>query len=270
MMLPFPGDVSWTAPFLSGMAAVFFSLFLGLIFGSFASALVHRIPLGIGWGRQRSACPACAHVLGVRDLVPLFSWLFLRGRCRYCAAPIGMRYPLIELSTMMLCVLVGLVFGVGLPGLVVMLAMPFLVAMLVIDLDHMILPDQLNIILFVLGLIYVFVSESLRFETALLGAVLYAGLLWVTGWVMRLLLRRDAVGFGDVKFFAVAGLWLGPMMLPLFLCLSGVIGVAFGVIWKKVRGGAVFPFGPALIAALIAGLLFGPQGAQILSDFINF
>jgi prepilin signal peptidase PulO-like enzyme (type II secretory pathway) len=254
MIAPLPVD-----PILTGTPAVVFAIFLGLIFGSFASALAYRIPRDIGWGRTRSSCPSCGHALGVRDLVPLFSWVFLRGRCRYCKAPIGLRYPLIEGTTMMLCVVVAMLHGVGVPGLVLMVAMPFLVALLVIDMDHMILPDQLNIILFVLGIFYIFVFDPFRIEIALMGAVLYAGLLWVTGWIMRALLKKEAVGFGDVKFFAVAGLWLGPWMLPFFLCLSGVAGVVFGLIWKSMRRGVVFPFGPALIASFIFFLLAGDR-----------
>jgi leader peptidase (prepilin peptidase)/N-methyltransferase len=77
-------------------AGLFFCL--GLCLGSFTTALVYRLPRRLNWTTERSRCPACHHVLGPLDLVPLFSWLFLRGQCRYCRAPISARYPLIELG----------------------------------------------------------------------------------------------------------------------------------------------------------------------------
>ena len=255
-------------PLLSGLPAFLLSLLVGLILGSFASALSYRIPRHESWVRARSRCTSCGHALGLPDLVPVLSWAFLRGRCRHCHAGIGVRYPLIELSTMALCVAVFAVMGLTPQAVCVMLAMPFLVALIVIDLDHMILPDHLNAILFALGLGYLALADLAALPMALMGALVgaavYAGVVFVTGWVMTRALKRDAVGFGDVKFLAVAGVWLGLPLLPVFLVLSGACGVAFGLIWKTMGRGAVFPFGPALIAALILCLLAGPQMASAL------
>lgn len=247
------------------IAGWFLAIFTGLVLGSFASAMSHRIPDGRSWVRARSACPQCGHVLGVGDLVPVFSWLFLRGRCRYCRAAIGVRYPLIELSSALLCLGIFLMHGWSVPAGLMMLAVPFLLAMLVIDLDHMILPDQLNLILAVLGVGYILSSGTDQIGMVLAGgaagAVLYAGLLYLAGVVVGKMRNRDAVGMGDVKFLAVAGLWLGVWALPFFLILSGVFGVAFGLVWRRIGKstgqGEAFPFGPALIAAFFACLVLG-------------
>lgn len=256
-------------PLLSGPFAFLLSLLAGLILGSFASALSYRIPRHESWVRARSRCTSCGHALGLPDLVPVLSWIFLRGRCRQCRAAIGVRYPLIEVSTMLLCVAVFAVMGLNAASLVMMLAMPFLVALIVIDLDHMILPDQLNAILCVLGLAYLALIDPAGIPMALAAAMIYAGVVFAAGWVMTRLLKRDAVGFGDIKFLAVAGLWLGLPALPVFLVLSGLCGVGFGVIWKIMGRGAVFPFGPALIAALILCLLAGPQMGQGLAGMMG-
>ena len=137
-----------------------------LIAGSFCTALVYRIPQGIPWAfgnfkgedtqvisSKNSRCPACGTVLTARDLVPVFSWLLLRGKCRHCGAPIPPRYLYIELSMLGMFVLTWLFFGLSWEVALLYIALPFLLALFVIDLDHMILPDQLNAILFVIGVL---------------------------------------------------------------------------------------------------------------------
>ncbi|MBI1216194.1 MAG: prepilin peptidase, partial [Alphaproteobacteria bacterium] len=122
------------------------TVFLGLCFGSFATALAYRLPRGISMvKRVRSACPSCGHPLGVPDLVPVFSWLFLRGRCRHCRAPIGWRYPLIELATLFLCLVFLHRFGFSPPLLAVFVLAPLVVSIMDIDIHHKIIPDALNI-----------------------------------------------------------------------------------------------------------------------------
>jgi len=234
-------------------------LLLGLALGSFASALAWRIPRGQSWTvsggqAEHSACPVCRHRLAWFDLVPFFSWLFLRGRCRYCRAAIGLRYPLMELATAAGCVAVYAEYGLTIPAGILMLAMPFFISLIVIDLDHMILPDQVNIILAILGLAFALASQSV-FD-AILAMPVYGGVAWALGWSMQKVLKKDALGMGDVKFFAVAGLWLGLTALPAFLILSGLFGVGLGLVFRICKGLALFPFGPALVLALLACLLF--------------
>lgn len=231
---------------------------LGLVFGSFASAMTYRIPRHISWVTDRSACPSCHHHLTFLDLIPFFSWAFLRGRCRHCLAAIGWRYPVIELATLVLCLLSFWAYGFSWVALVLMASMPFLVALAAIDLEHMILPDQLNIIMGLFGLLFVVLTGGTVPHALLAGAV-YAGLVFAIGWILSKLLKKEALGFGDVKFFTVAGIWLGIAFLPVFLILSGVFGVGIGVIWKYFLKKDLFPFGPALIASLAAGVIFNAQ-----------
>ena len=256
MELPFAIDLAgWPAWIVTG--------FLGLIFGSFASAMTYRIPRNISWVSARSACPSCSHSLSAPDLVPFFSWAFLRGRCRHCRAAIGWRYPMIELATLVLCLSVCGLYGFHWAALVLMIAMPFLVALVAIDLEFMILPDQLNAILAVLGICYVVLTSDYAPLPALgqsLGAgAFFAGLVFMIGWTMSKILKKDALGFGDVKFFAVAGIWLGVVFLPAFLVLSGVIGVVIGIFWKFILRQDRFPFGPALIVSFTLCVLFSEQ-----------
>ena len=236
-------------------------VFLGLLCGSFATALIWRIPRGVSWvlarngsekhvAAARSACPHCHHVLGFFDLIPVFSWVFMRGRCRHCRAPIGWTYPLVECAAMLLSVGVYLVWGYNAHGIVVIATIPFLLALFVIDLRHFILPNQLNVLLVVFGVIYHFFSGG---ASSALSAIV-AGLCWgagafIVGALMKLALKKEALGLGDVKFFVVCGVWLPLAMLPAFLMWAGVLGVVFAIIWRAAGRGAVFPFGPALIVA---------------------
>lgn len=263
-----------------GLAGLLWVIPLGLCYGSFATAMIARIPSGRSWissskKPERSACPHCGHVLGVLDLIPLLSWLCLRGRCRHCQHPIGGRYPLTESATLLLTLAVYAAWGASVPGLVLMLAIPFVVAMLVIDLEHMILPDQLQVILFVLGIIFVFFqAETHQFSSEILMSFGASAVFFLLAYGLAkggaLVLKREALGMGDVKFFAVAGLWLGLMALPAFLLLGGCLGVLLGLVWRFFVKQDVFPFGPALIIAFLVLLLFrGPLISPLVSPFLG-
>ncbi len=246
---------------------------LGLLFGSFATAMIHRVPLGVPWafpskgaGRDmpRSQCPSCDHTLGVFDLIPVLSWAALRGRCRYCSAKIPVSYPLTELCVVLVCLLVLWTQSLSLQTAMIYLIIPFLAALLVIDLRHLILPNHLVFIVWAAGLIHhalaAFVFKSVPPEVFwseyLMGSIVFALFVWGVGFVVGKVLKKDALGFGDVKFFGAAGMWLGLTALPMFCLLSGVIGVVFALLWRFIRKDPVFPFGPALIAAFYVLLLF--------------
>ena len=257
---------------LSGPPGFILCILTGLVLGSFATAVTYRVPRGQSWiaskGKaEHSGCPSCGHRLSIPDLIPLLSWMALRGRCRYCRAAIGWRYPAIELGTMILCLVFYAAFGWTGQGIVAMLAAPFLMALVAIDLEHYILPDQINAILGVLGLGYVLAlagPDADEFILSFGSALLYAGLAFATSWIMGKILKKEAMGFGDVKFFAVAGLWLGLGLLPTFLTGAGLAGVILGVLWKFYVGQERFPFGPALILSFVLCLVFGSQIQGVL------
>jgi leader peptidase (prepilin peptidase)/N-methyltransferase len=233
---------------------VFFIVLLGLCLGSFATALSWRIPRGVSIiKKHRSSCPSCRRDLTVLDLVPFFSWVFLRGACRYCGNKIGWRYPAIELSTVLLCLVFYVYFGFSFAALPYIFSAPILVSMMDIDFQHKILPDSLNLALLVLG----FFRMDLDWTNAMAGMALYGLGSFALRYVFLKIKKREAMGLGDVKFFAVAGFWLGadPELLAAFLFLAGVFGVVIALFWKKLKKEAEFPFGPALITAFTLCLL---------------
>lgn len=247
-------------------AAIFmtvFSVFLGLCLGSFATALIYRIPRGIAWAIpsndnkiNRSRCPSCNAALRMYDLVPVFSWLFSRGRCRHCGAKISISYPLIELTTMLLTVALFWAWGFSAVSAPLLLAVPFLVAAVVIDWKHMILPDDINISLSILAIFYVLLSwwnadwaAGVLIDAAL-GAALLFGVMSAVSFVVSKWKGRPALGRGDLKFLPAAGLFLGVSVLPYYLALSGVLGLITAFLKGRDGRTGVFPFGPALIISL--------------------
>ncbi|MCB1563729.1 MAG: prepilin peptidase [Alphaproteobacteria bacterium] len=263
---------------------------LGLVLGSFATALVYRVPRGISWFWKtrntkeaeleadgvaetlRSACPSCGHILGVADLVPFFSWLFQRGRCRYCKASIPLQYPLIELTVLVGCIGIYAVYGFTPVAWILFGMIPFLAALLFIDWSYKILPDSLVLAVCLTGIAaymaQIVPAEGLKAWALVLvtqavpAAFLYGATAWLMGFVMTKFLGKAALGFGDVKFFAVSGLWLGWESLGVFCALSGFLGLVFALLWRRFKNEQYFPFGPALIAAfyillLLPGSLLG-------------
>lgn len=241
----------------------------GLAFGSFSGALVYRIPKGLNWtcAQARSACPHCGHLLRARDLVPLLSWCLSAGKCRYCGVHIPVFYPAVELFSMAACLAVYGVYGYEHPSVwCLYAAVPFLSALFFIDLKHMILPNQLIVLLLLMGVLrgillwaeggflssdaFFFLSEYVG------GAILYVALFLSIGVFMRFLFKREMLGLGDVKFFAVCGLWLGLSALPFVMISSGLLGIVVAALWRHFYGRAVFPFGPALILSFFVTALF--------------
>jgi prepilin signal peptidase PulO-like enzyme (type II secretory pathway) len=257
---------------------------LGAGLGSFASALAYRIPRDISWtGRERSRCTSCNTTLTARDLVPILSWVMHRGKCRHCHAPVPRRYPLTELTAALMALSLWAAWGWGWPLLFLLAAVPFLLAHILIDAEHMILPDQINIIL---GVIFVLFSVGLALPLCFeiihtnisikpimnadfspliaafaAGPALAVGML-LTGWIMKIALKKEALGWGDIKFFVAAGWGIGFSYFPAFLMASGVIGVLTGIVWKWRGKGELFPFGPAIIIAFFLCLL--ARGAGLL------
>ncbi|MEZ0226412.1 MAG: A24 family peptidase [Alphaproteobacteria bacterium] len=246
------------------------TIFLGLCLGSFATALSWRLPRGISVSLERSKCPKCGRSLGIADLVPVFSWLFMRGKCRSCRAPIGWRYPVIEMATLALCLGFYWRFGFSDSTLLLFCLAPVVIAAVDIDFAHMILPDGLNLAVLLLGMAVLLAnalsaSDSPEFilahgETALGGVALYGigALALRQGGVI--LLKKEPLGWGDVKFFAASGFWLGtnPEVVAHFLILSGTAGVIIALLWRKFKKEAAFPFGPALLLAFIIMLFAEP------------
>lgn len=243
------------------------AVFLGLVLGSFTTALIYRVPRKQNWALKRSACTACKAPLGPLDLVPVLSWLFSGGKCRHCGKGVSWIYPLIELCVAGGCVLIYWRFGFTTEAAFLYGCLPFLMALIVIDFQRMILPNQLVFICFAAGFArLVYFSFSGQFVAAadivvpyIFGSVVFGFIALALRHSITFAVGREALGLGDVKFFLVVGLWLGLSSLPLFFIITGAVGVVMAVFWRMVVKKRQFPFGPALIAAMFVLLLLqGP------------
>ncbi|GAB5603616.1 A24 family peptidase [Thermus sp. FJN-A] len=199
-----------------------FALVLGLVVGSFLNVVIHRLPKGESLVYPPSRCPACGHRLGPLDLVPLLSYLALRGRCRYCQAPISPRYPLVEALTGGLFLLGALFYPPSPEALLVFLFLAFLVALAFIDLDTFELPDALTYGLLFLGLLAAwFFAFPLSFRESLDGALVAAGVLGLVAGYGNLLLRRFKEGRAEVP--------VGPHQVHMAALFGALLGPGVGM-----------------------------------------
>ncbi len=270
---------------------------LGLLVGSFLNVVIHRLPIMMDrdWQAQaremlaneiassapaessapynlivpRSRCPKCNAEITALQNIPVVSWLYLRGKCANCSAPISARYPTVELVTAVLSAAVALKFGWHWQTLFALIFTWSLVALTVIDIDHTLLPDAITLPLLWLGLLlslfwHVGLAPPAPTDphSAILGAICGYLVLWSVYWAFKLATGKEGMGYGDFKLLGALGAWMGWQMLPLVLLLSALTGAILGLALIVLRGrdrNVPIPFGPYLAAAGWIALMWGPQ-----------
>ncbi|AHV37674.1 methyltransferase [Aeromonas hydrophila YL17] len=265
---------------------LYFSLvfLFSLMIGSFLNVVIHRLPIMLEreWQAEylsyfnpetqlqqeerynlmvpRSACPHCGHAITAMENIPLLSWLWLKGRCRECQAPISARYPLVELLTALLSLVVAATFPPSWGLLAALLLTWVLVALTFIDLDKMLLPDQLTLPLLWGGLLFNLAGGFVPLADAVIGAMAGYLVLWSLYWAFKLLTGKEGMGYGDFKLLAALGAWLGWQALPIVLLLSSLVGAIIGISLILLRNhhqNKPIPFGPYLAIAGWIALLWG-------------
>ena len=250
---------------LAFFAAGAMCLLLGLVVGSFLNVCIWRLPREESIVRPGSHCPVCSTALGARDLVPVLSWIFLRGKCRYCGTKISPRYPAVELLTGVLFVWCFLRFGLSPQLAPALVFSAFMVAITFIDLDHQIILDGMLALLAVSGLVLQLMTGAVGFWSMWLGALVGGGLLLVLA-----IISQGGMGGGDVKFAAALGFWLGWPGILLGLCIGFVAGGAISLLLLAtgLRGRKDFiPFGPFIALGAWIALLYGKN---ILAWYFSF
>lgn len=264
--------------------AVFVSLasLIGLFVGSFLNVVIHRLPkmMERDWHAQaaelrgetvahterfnlavpRSRCPHCGHLITALENIPVVSYLVLRGRCGHCGAPIGGRYPVVELLTASLSGYAAWHFGFGLAALGALLFIWAMIALAFIDLDTQLLPDDLTLPLLWLGLTLNLFGTYANLADAVLGAMAGYLALWSIYWLFKLVTGKEGMGYGDFKLLAAIGAWMGWKMLPLTILLSSLVGAAVGIaliLFARHGRNVPIPFGPYLAAAGVIALFWG-------------
>lgn len=238
---------------------------LGLVFGSFVTALSYRLPRGESIANGRSRCPSCGRTLTIRDLVPLISWIFHRGACRQCGARVSWRYPAIELTTAALFVLAAVFVRDAVQLGVLLLMTPVFVALAIIDLEYERLPNSLIVALALAATAWRWTEDG----NVLLGlgvAALALGFGILIDAAYRARKDQNGLGLGDAKLLAVGGLALPLEPFLLFLSMAGLLGVVFGFVWQRATRKHGFPFGPAILSSFWICLV---GGTAILHSLVS-
>lgn len=237
---------------------------LGLIFGSFIAAVSVRLPRDEDIVVARSRCRGCEQPLRAWELIPLFSWLALRGRCARCQTRISQRYPLIELAAAAIGVWAGLSGASWLMAGATALLGWQLLLIAIIDGENFWLPDILTWPLVATGLAAAGIIGWDLALSHLIGAVVGFGGLWLVGWLYQVIRKREGLGGGDPFLFAGAGAWVGWMGLPSVLLWACAVGLSlvFGmlVVRRTVSGTEKLPFGVFLAVGIWLTWLYGPLG----------
>jgi leader peptidase (prepilin peptidase)/N-methyltransferase len=221
---------------------------LGAAIGSFLNVVIYRLPRGESLLFPGSRCGTCGHSLDALDNIPVLSWLALRGRCRYCSAPIAARYPLVEILTAAIFVLAVLEFGISLQTIAACVLGGLLIVIAFVDLDHLLVLDATTVAGAVIGLGIALATH--RIVDALEGAAAAAAIFGL----IYALTRGAGMGLGDVKLAAMIGLFVGFPSAIWASAAAFIIGAALAipVLVARRRGRRdALPFGPFLVIAAI-------------------
>jgi leader peptidase (prepilin peptidase)/N-methyltransferase len=261
-----------------------------LLIGSFLNVVISRLPVTLkrDWRKEcyeylnisipeteqalslqklnlllpRSHCPKCKATLRAIDNIPILSYIFLRGKCHFCAQPISIQYPLIEALSAILCVLVACKFGVSWQTLAGCFFTYVLIVQSMIDLEHKMIPDEITIPVLWLGIILSVFTIFTDMKSAIFGAVVGYLTLFCVYWIFYLATKKEGMGFGDFKLLAMLGAFLGWQMLPFIIIFSSVFGSIVGIgliIISTIKRDTRIPFGPFLAISGWIALMYGTE-----------
>ena len=258
-----------------------------LLIGSFLNVVIYRLPkmLEQGWKSEcrefladelanpiqvnespitlstpSSSCPKCQHKIRFYENIPVISWVFLKGKCSQCKVKISLRYPMVELATAILSVVIAANYGVTFTTLMLLVLTWGLICLTLIDVDHMLLPDQITLPLLWLGLLVNINGAIVPLHDAVVGAVAGYMSLFSIFWLFKLITGKDGMGHGDFKLVALFGAWIGWQLLPLLILMASAVGAVIGIslmVFKNHQREQAIPFGPYLAVAGWITLLWG-------------
>jgi len=239
----------------------FFVFVIGLCVGSFLNVCIYRLPDGKSIVHPGSMCPRCGTAIRFYDNIPVLSYLWLRGRCRHCAAPIALRYPIVELLGGLSALGTYLKFGLSIEAPIYFMFIAALLVVTFIDLDQRIIPDVITLPGIPLLFAASFVLPQITWIQSLLGILIGGGSLYLVAWIYHLLTRKEGMGGGDIKLLAMIGAVVGWPGVLFTIFASSLLGTLAGLaVMVHSRQGMklAVPFGPFLAIGSIIYLFFGP------------
>ena len=276
---------------ISQTALAAIGLLFGLLFGSFLNVVILRLPVQLkgDWRRDSrdflglepepeqpvtlaqpaSRCPSCHEAIKPQHNIPLFSYLFLKGRCKSCAAPISVQYPLVELIAGLLAAYFIYQYGLSSQSFYGLVFSYALLVLTGIDLHEKLLPDQITLPLIWLGLFANLNGNFVSLNDAVIGAIAGYLSLWSVFWAFKLITGKEGMGYGDFKLLAALGAWMGWQMLRMIILLSTAAGALVGIAGILLAGRdreMPIAFGPFLASA---GWIAFVWGDAILSGYLR-
>lgn len=238
-----------------------------LCFGSFLNVVIYRLPNNMSLIKPGSHCTTCNTPIKWYDNIPIISYIFLKGRCRYCHSKISIRYPLVEGITAILSTLIFLYYKVEWISLFAILLLYAFIAIEEIDRKYLIIPDSIVIFIALISIIETIVYKDGVYgydnyisKLIMLGISIIFALLII---LIEKLLKREVMGGGDLKLIAAVGIFLGYQMTLFGIAIASIIGVIIELGFKKLlkrekdeKGSSILPFGPYLIIGFLISLLF--------------
>ncbi|MBI1861902.1 MAG: prepilin peptidase [Deltaproteobacteria bacterium] len=249
-----------------------FIFVFGLIWGSFFNVCIHRLPKEQSVLFPRSHCPNCQALIPWYLNIPVVSFLYLKGRCAQCQKSICWEYPLVEILTGVVFLLLYLRFGLSTQWVGYTVFFSGLWVSSIVDLHHQIIPDEISIGGIPVGFLYVLWSGDILWWQSLLGIVAGGGSFLAVSWVYEKITGRDGLGGGDVKLLAMIGAWLGYQAILPVIVISSAVGSLVGIslMVAKAKGmKEAIPFGPFLAAGAVVQCFWGDKIGEYLFPFSN-
>ena len=247
-----------------------YTFMFGMCIGSFMNVCIYRLPESKSIIHPRSMCPQCGRQIKYYDNIPVLSYLWLKGKCRYCQTPISLRYPLVELMSGFFATFVYLKFGFCLEALIYFAFISVLLIITFIDIDHQIIPDVITLPCIPLCFLATFALPTLTYKDSLLGLLAGGGSLFAVAWTYHLITGKEGMGGGDIKLLAMIGTLLGWKGVFFTIFASSALGTVVGIIvmlhTQKDRKLAI-PFGPFLS---IGAIIYVFLGSGLIDWYVNF
>ncbi len=236
-----------------------FILIFGAILGSFLNVCIYRLPRkeSIIW--PNSYCPNCKSSIPIWYNIPVVSYIILRGKCVYCKNRIPIIYPLVEIITGALLVLIWHHYGLSLPFIHYSILILLLLTISFIDLNHKLILNVLTLPGIIIGLLSSFMLNQTSIPQALIGLIFGGGFLWLVGLIGKLLFKKESMGGGDIKLGAMIGVFIGPqVVIALFMAFFIALPVvAIGLSSGRLKMGSTLPFGPFISLGTVIIVCFG-------------
>ena len=248
-----------------------FVIILGGLWGSFANVCIYRLPLNKGVASGRSFCPKCKNQIIWKDNIPILSYFLLGGKCRMCKKPISSQYALVEFLSILFFVIVYFFYSITLTTALLMILSLSFVIIFFIDLKHFIIPNEITYSMMALGFLKSFDpnlnSIFPNFINSLIGGFLGYGIIWSIIFFYKQVRKKEGMGLGDAKLFAVVGFWFGWLVIPFVIFSSSIIALLVvlpSLINKSKKFSSEIPFGPFIIIGCILSVIFLEQYKYLL------